>query len=209
MRKEISNDLRGKFGFTASLLYLVTIVFVVYKMIGEMNPAVKSAFFWVIILFTAINFVSQSFSTHMKKRKIYLYQLYDPTELIISRLILNFLKLMIAGLVLVLIQAAFTNSMVKDPLLFLTGFLLASVGIISILSLVASISIYSKEQTGLMTILALPLLIPVLLLAMRISLVSERMFVDSSVSNYLMMLTGIDLLLVTLVIVFFPIVWKS
>lgn len=209
MLKEISLDFRGKFGFLASLLYLISIVFVVFKVIGEVNPAMKMALFWIIILFTAINFTSQSFGSHLRKRRIYYYQLYNPVELIIARIILNFFKLIVAGFVLFLIQSLLTNSLVNDPSLFISGFILASIGIIAVLSLVASISVYGQEQTGLMTILSLPLLIPVLLLAMRISLISERMFVDSGVSKYLLMLSGIDLLLVTLVIIFFPIVWKS
>ena len=207
--KDIRLDIRGKFGFLASLLYLLTIVFVIFKLIGDVSLVMKMALFWIIILFTAINFMSQSYGNHLRKRKIYYYQVYSPTELILAKIILNLIKLLITGSILVLIQSLLSGSMVKDPVLFVSGFILASIGIVAVLTLVASISIYGHEQNGLMTILALPLLLPVLLLSMRISLVSERMFVDSKVSNYLLMLSGIDILLITLLIIFFPIVWKS
>ena len=60
-----------------------------------------------------------------------------------------------------------------------------------------------------MSVLALPLTIPCMLLLIKISSVSMRLMVDSSVGNDLLILAGIDILLVGLVVLLFGELWKS
>jgi len=103
----------------------------------------------------------------------------------------------------------FSNEPLKDPILFFKAYLLMVLGIVVVLSLISAISSYSQNQNTLVAVLSLPLLIPILLLGMRISLISERMFSDSEVSSYLLLLSGIDVLLLSLTFIFVPIVWKS
>ncbi|NNE27002.1 MAG: hypothetical protein HKN09_09185 [Saprospiraceae bacterium] len=200
---------RGSNAFLASILYLTAIVFVLYKVMGDVSAPVRVALFWIIILFTGINLIAQSFSHASLKRKIIHYQLYKPLEYVFAKLIVNWLKLFLMGGVLLLLQLMLTDTLVKDMNLFMQTFGLASIGIVAVLTFVASISIYSNNQNGLVTILALPLLVPILLLSMRLSLIAERMFVDSATDNYLLLLLGINLLLIALITILFPIVWKS
>ena len=200
---------RGNNAFLASLLYLTAIVFVLYKVLGDVSAPVRVGLFWIIMLFTGINLIAQSFSHSGLKRKIIHYQLYKPLDYIVAKLIVNWVKLLIMGFMLMGLQLLLTNTVVKDTTLFLQTFGLASIGIVAVLTFVASISIYSNNQNGLVTILALPLLVPILLLSMRLSLIAERMFVDSATDNYLLLLLGINLLLITLITILFPIVWKS
>lgn len=207
--KDLKLDLRGTFGFASSILYLVAIVFVVHKMFPEMSPATKVGIFWIVILFASINIVYNSFSFHSHKRKYFYYQLYDPIELISAKLLLNILKVILAGIILLFLQFVFTSNLPADPLLFSKAFCLGAIGISTVLTLSSAVASYSTDQMGLVSILALPLLIPILLLVMRLSLVSERMFMDSSINSYMLMLGGIDLLLISLLVVFFPIIWRS
>ena len=209
IRKDLITDMRGKLGFVSSLLYLVSVIFVIYKVFGEISGPVRIGLFWVIILFTAINIVSHSFSFHSQRRKPIYYQLYKAEELITAKLILNFIKVFFAGILLLVLQYVLSETFIKNIELFIFGFMLATLGIVAILTLVSSIASYSQNQTGLVSILSLPLLIPILLLAMRLSLISDRMFMDTATNSYLLMLSGIDILLITLVIIFFPVIWKS
>ncbi len=209
MKKELFADMRAQYSFLSSILYLVSIVFVVYKVFGDLSAPVRLGLFWIILLFVGINMTAGSFSYASSRRKLFYYQLYHPGELISAKLIFNFIKLLLAGIILFFLQYILSDSLIKDFQLFSMTFILGIIAITAVLTLVSSLSSYSSDQMGLVSILSLPLLIPVMLLTMRLSLISDRVMVDSASPDYLMMLGGIDLLLITLVIIFFPIIWKS
>jgi len=165
--------------------------------------------FWILIIFTSLNIIAYSFSHHSHKRKLNHYILYRPYDVIVAKLGLNFVKLILAGGLLIALQVLFSQESLKEPLLFFGAYSLAAVGITTVLTLISSISAFTDNQNTMMAILAIPLLIPILLLSMRVSLISERVLVDTQVNDYLLMLTGIDIILVVLILIFIPFTWKS
>lgn len=209
IRKEWLLEFRKKHAFLSSILYLAAITFVVFKVFGSLEGPTKTGLFWVIYLFTCINIVGNSFSYQSMRRKYLYYQLYDPVELLIAKILFNFLKLVLAGLILLFLQTIFSGESLINPGLFMKSFFLAAFGLTVILTMISAISSFSENQNALVAILALPLVIPVLLLGMRISLVSERFFSDPAVGKYLSMIAGIDLLLLSLSLIFIPVIWKS
>ena len=188
---------------------MAAISFVVFKVFGSLQGPTKMGLFWVIYCFTCINIIGSSFSNQSARRKLIYFQLYDPVQLLLAKIIFNFVKVMLAGYILSLLLTLFSGEALVDPSLFLSCLALSALGITIILCLLSAISAYSDNQNSLVAILSLPLLIPVLLLAMRISLISERFFVDSAVDKYMMMIGGIDLLLLSLSLLFISVIWKS
>lgn len=165
--------------------------------------------YWVILLFISINIVSSSFGFNTAKRKLTHYQLYDPTELLIAKLLLNFVKLLLAATIMMLLFIFFSNVPLQNPWLFGKALMLACLGLVAALTLISSITIYTQNQSALMTVLALPLLIPILMIGMRVSLISERMFFDTAVDSNLLMLFGIDLIMIVLGLIFITFTWKA
>ncbi len=174
-----------------------------------MQRPTRMGLFWILFLFTALNIINQSFSFHAQRRKLFHYNLYDPLDLITAKLLINFIKLLIAGVILIGLQILFSSMPLLDPILFFKGFILAALGIALVFTLISSISTISQNQNTLTAILAIPLLIPVLLISMRVSLISERMIVDTAVDNYFLILGGINIVLLALTLIFFPLTWKS
>ena len=117
--------------------------------------------------------------------------------------------MLIAGAILIGLQLLFSNTTLEDPLLYMYAYLLAALGITTVFTLISSIAAYTQNQNTMMAILAIPLLIPILLLSMRVCLISEKEFVDTAVNDYLLMLLGIDIILVVLILIFIPFTWKS
>lgn len=206
--KDLRVDQREKYSFLASLLYLTTITFVLFKVFGNLEGPTRMGIYWVILLFISINIVSSSFGYNTAKRKLSHYQLYDPVELLIAKLVLSFGKLLIAAAVMMLLFLFFSSVPLKDPWLFSQVLVLGCLGMVAALTLISSITIYTQNQTALMTVLALPLLIPILMIGMRVSLISERMFFDTAVDSNLLMLLGIDLIMVVMGLIFINFTWK-
>jgi len=209
IRKDLIADTRDKFSFLAAILYLTTITFVVFKLFGELTGPTKVGLFWILILFTSINIVSGSFGNVSSKRRLNQYQLYEPVEVLTAKLILNFVKVFFAGLVLLLLFKVFSNESLVSPALFMKTLALSALGLVAALTLVSSLTIYSSNQNALLTILSVPLLLPVLLIGMKVSLVSERMFFDSAVNSNLLMLFGIDIVMIVLGLLFISVTWKA
>jgi len=61
----------------------------------------------------------------------------------------------------------------------------------------------------LMAVMALPIILPVLLLAIKISAQAIGIIIDSSVDVDFMYLIGLDMLMFGLAILLFPILWRA
>lgn len=77
------------------------------------------------------------------------------------------------------------------------------------MSLISSISSYSQNQNTLIAVMSIPLLIPILLIGMRLSMISERIIMDTEINNYMMMLVGIDVIYLAVLFIFIPITWRA
>lgn len=209
IQKEFQIELRERYSFLSSLLYLLTITFVVFKIFDKLEGPTRIAIFWVLLLFASVNILGFGFSYQAQKRKLIYYQLYNPQDYILAKWLFGWIKMIIAGGLLWILIAILSNQSLLDPWLFIKSSILMITGIVTVLNLVSLISSYSQNQNTLVSILSLPLLIPILLLGMRICLVSERMFSDSGVGNYLLLLCAINVILFSLTYIFVPIVWKS
>jgi len=209
IRKDLLIDTRDRYSFLAAILYLVTITFVIFKIFGDLSGPTRIGIFWVLLLFTSINIFADSFGTASNRRILSQYQLYNPTEVLGAKLILNFVKLAIAAIILVLLFRVFSNESLVDPVLFGKTVALAILGITATITLTSTLTVYAKNQNALLSILSIPLLIPILLIAMKVSLVSERMFFDTAISSNLLMLFGIDIILLVMGLIFISITWKA
>ncbi|MBK6500230.1 MAG: hypothetical protein IPG00_19615 [Saprospiraceae bacterium] len=73
-------------------------------------------------------------------------------------------------------------------------------------------SVISSADGGngtLMSILALPLVLPIVLLLLKISQVSVRLLVDTSVIEDVWLLAGLDCILLGAMLLLFPALWRS
>lgn len=208
-KRDLTLEFRERYSFLSALLYLVAITFIVYKVFGRIEPPTRIGLFWILILFTCINVVSYSFSFHSQKRKYYHYMLYRSYELIIAKWLINLIKMLVAGFLLAFLQSIFANEPLKNIALFSQVYFLSIVGMTAAMTLISSISSYSQNQNTLIAVMSIPLLIPILLIGMRLSLISERIIMDTEINNYLMMLVGIDIIYVAILLIFIPLTWKA
>jgi heme exporter protein B len=165
---------------------------------------------WIVLLFSGINAVAKSFTQEPNETKIYYYNLLGPVEFIITKLIYNTIYL---GVVFIAIYAGFSFFMgnpVKDVALYWQGASLGILGLAIVMTLISSVSSESEGgNTLLISVLALPLTIPIILLLVKIGASALHLIQDTSVGEDLLMLGGIDLLLLGLTFILFNEVWKN
>lgn len=207
--KEMTIELRQRFAAAGIILFTATLVFLVYKIFNEVNTREWIVLLWIIMLFAAINAIVKSFMQERRETYLYYYTLFHPVDLIIAKILYNFLFLILLLACVMGFFGVFTGIPVRDYVLFSAGSLAGLAGISITFTFVSLLSASENGNATLMSILSLPLVLPVVLLLLKITAVSTRLLSDSAIWEDLMLLISIDAILLGAVLLLFPVMWKS
>src|SRR5690606_16802312 len=173
LRKEFMLELRRKSVISGIGLYLFSLVFICYLIFNlrqnVISPATWSALFWLVILFSAVNTVAKSFIGERPGAMVYLYMTAAAHEIIISRILYNFILCLLLALAGYGLFSLFIDNPVADQAVFLTGLALTCLGFSASLSLISGIAAKARNSHVLMAVLSFPVLIGILLMAIRIT----------------------------------------
>ena len=207
--KELSIEFRQKFALGGVFLFAATVVFLIFNSFNEINPREWTILIWIILLFAGLNAVVKSFLQEKKETYLYYYTLFSPIDLIVAKLLYNFLFLCGIFLIIILFMGLFSSFPVKDFGLFAIGAALGIFGISVVFTFVSVISASDNSNATLMSILALPLVLPILLLLLKISAVSVRLLTDTAIAEDVWLLFGVDSILLGAMLLLFPALWRS
>ena len=213
LRKEFVLELRRKSILASLVLYLLSISFICYLTFSlkgnQISPLTWGTLFWITVLFTAVSSVAKSFIGERRGLDIYLYSVADPHDIIISKIIYNFVLCTLMSFATFLLFSLFFRNPVVDVTTFSLVIILASYGFSSSLSMLSAIASRAQNSSILMPVLSFPAIISILLLVVKIT----RNCIDGldpSVSNSdLLTLCAVDALVSALSYVLFPFVWRS
>jgi heme exporter protein B len=117
--------------------------------------------------------------------------------------------LLVLGLLIYGSMAFFLGDPVKDSGMFLLSILMGSIGVSMCFTFISAISMKSGSSSTLMAILSFPIILPILLVLIKLSANALRLIQDSAQLTDFYILLGIDLLLLGLCLLLFPIIWRS
>jgi heme exporter protein B len=208
--KEIRMEWRRRYALGGVLLYVFSTVFVIYIIIGEKTgPVVWASLFWIIVLFASVNAIAKSFVQESQQRQLYYYTIASPSAVILSKMIYNsLLLLLISGLS----YAAFSlimSSPIKNTGLFLLILIMGSIAFAITFTFIAAISSKARQSATLMAILSFPIIIPILMTLMRLTKIALQLMHDTEYFRDIFILLGIDMILLSLVFVLFPYLWRD
>jgi len=173
------------------------------------SPLVWSALFWITILFTSINTVAKSFIGEKKGLEIYYYSIASPVDLLLSKIVYNFLLCLLLSIAGYILFTLFLNNPIHDKILFASTLALTSLGFASSLTLLSGIASKANNSNILMAVLSFPVVISILLMAIKITknCIDD---LDSSMSyGPLLSLLAINCLVTAASYLLFPFVWKN
>jgi heme exporter protein B len=194
-------------------LYLLSLIFICYITFNlrqaSISEATWSALFWLVILFSVINSVAKSFIGENKGLSIYYYSIASPQAIIVSKILYNTVLCFVLSLAGYFLFELFIDNPVEDHVTFLLMLALTSIGFASSLSLISGISSKANNSNILMAVLSFPLLISILLMAIRITK-NVLDGLDPSFSyDELLNLVAINCILSGLAYLLFPYIWRS
>jgi heme exporter protein B len=213
LRKEFTLELRRKSVISGIGLYLFSLVFICYITFNlrqnVISPATWSALFWLVILFSAVNTVAKTFIGEKPGALVYLYTTASAHEIIISRIIYNFILCLLLALVGYGLFALFIGNPVVDQGIFLAGLALACLGFSASLSLISGIAAKARNSHVLMAVLSFPVLIGILLMVIRITKNALDGLEGSASRDEMLNLLGINVISGALSYLLFPYIWRS
>lgn len=209
MRKDLVLEWRGKYALSGILLYVFSTVFIIYTSFEEVEAKAWNTLFWVVLLFASISAIVKSFVQENSPRQLYYYSLTNPIAVILSKTLYNIGLLMVVSLLTWACFALMAGNAVKDNSQFFLALFLGSVGLSITFTFVAAIAGKADHSATLQAIMSFPLVLPILLTLIRLSANALRLEQDSSISDDIAILAGIDLLSLGMALLLFPFLWRE
>jgi heme exporter protein B len=213
LKKEFVLELRRKSVIAGIGLYVFSLVFICYLTFSlrqsSINEATWSALFWLTILFSVVNSVAKSFIGEKKGLAIYYYSVASPQAVIVSKIIYNSVLSLTLSMSGFLLFTIFIGNPVQDVPLFLFGLILASMGFAASLSLISGIAAKANNSNILMAVLSFPVVISILLMAIRITKNALDGLDRSASYDEILNLIAINCIGAALAYVLFPYIWRS
>lgn len=211
--KELTLELRRKSVISGLALYLFSTAFICYLSFSlkqnQITPLVWSALFWVTILFSVINTIAKSFIGEKKGREIYYYSIASPAAILISKMIYNFLLITILSFTGWLLFVILLKNPLADQTLFAITLLLSALGFSTSLTMLSALAAKANHSNILMAVLSFPVVISVLLIAIKIT---KNCIdgLDRSISYPdLLTLLAINCVVAAASYLLFPYIWRS
>ncbi len=213
IQKEFTLELRRKAVISGIGLYLFSLIFICYLTFSlrqnSINEATWSALFWLAILFSVINSVAKSFIGEKKGISIYYYSVASPQAIILSKIIYNTILSLLLSLAGFLLFTLFIGNPVQDIPLFILTLILTSIGFSASLSLISGIAAKTNNSNILMAVLSFPVIIALLLMAIKITKNVLDGLERSASQDELLNLFAINCILTALAYILFPYIWRS
>jgi heme exporter protein B len=209
LKKDLLIEWRQKSAWASMMIYVVSTVFVIYfSFAGELDDRIWIGIYWIILLFVVVNMTIRSFSEEANRQFYYMRTLAKPAAVMLAKLIYNGLYfLLLSGLTL-LILALFLGFSMEMPGRFVLVVGLGAFGLANIFTLLSAITA-RIENAALMAILGFPIVIPLLLISIRLSMRCLDPLMGDGFVGEALTVAVLDVLIIGLGVILFTYLWRD
>lgn len=158
--------------------------------------------YWIFLLIVSVNIALRTEHHQGDGEHLLNYTMLSPSIVFLSRLVFNVCYLFIVGVAFYLALLLLFYPQITFDNGFMLLIALGAIGISAALSFIAAIARHGTNQNTVVSVLSIPVLIPVILILYGLS------GQTSSGADYLILLS-ISLLSIALSLILFPFVWKQ
>jgi heme exporter protein B len=195
------------------MLYVLSTCYVVYLAFKSIDQAqIWNALLWIIILFASFNVVSRSFDQEREGRGLYLFTLASPQQVILSKMLYSMALMLSVAVLSFLVYSFFlplNDAGEWKVYLFLIGIVLGSIGLATVLSLIAGIAWKTGNKGGMIAILGFPLILPLLYSCMTYCAKVLQGAEWAELWKYALAILSVDLIGLLLGFLLFPYIWRE
>lgn len=211
-KKDLLQEFKTRYALNAILLFAVVTLTAVSFSIGTFTASnnVLCALLWIIIFFSSMSGLAHIFVREEETHTADTLKLVAPaTSIFIGKFLFNLILLFILETIIVPLFLAAMNLIVVSYALFFIILVLGSIGLAGGGTMVAAIISKASAKGALFTVLAFPILLPVLVSAISATRIAAESAGISSASGELQTLFAYDVVVVTASILLFEFVWNE
>ena len=169
IKKDLLIEWRQRYAFNGIILYLASVVFLIYISFIELNPEMWLTLFWIVMLFTSVNAVAKSFLQEGRARWLYYYSIASPYSIIAAKMIYNLSLMLVLCIIGLLIYSLVLGNPLIHPYYFLLVVIVGSFSFSLTFTLMSALASKAGNSAMIMPILSFPIIVPVLLLLVKLS----------------------------------------
>ena len=211
-KKDLQLELRTKFGLNTIIAFVLSSLMVlIFALRAEdLQDYARSGLFWIIVLFAAMAALSRSFVSESDQGTLELLRLrFTAPQIFTGKLIYNFgFTLAVAtftfGLYIFLLNISITLWTIM-----VLGIVFGSLGLASVSTLLASLVAQGNQRGAVFSVLAIPLLIPLILIVSKVTFIGFYGDTDGSYLSDISALIGYCGVTVTAGSLLFDFVWND
>lgn len=209
LKKDLTTEWRQRYALNGILLHTLSSTMVAFLSVQMMNAPTWNAIYWMILVFSSVSAVAKSFTAENNGRQLYYYGIVSAQQLILSKLIYNAGITILLAFLCLLAYSLFLGFPVEHVGLYLCIIGLGAAGLSSTFTLLASIASKSGNGNLLMPVLSLPVIIPLLLVAIKASKKAMDGIDVSLITKDALVLLALNALIIFMAYVLFPFLWKD
>ena len=179
LAKDLKCEFRTRYALNAILMFALTTLTVVSFSFGafSLTPRITSSLFWLVIFFSSMSGLAQVFVKEEESRTVNVLKLVaTPSTVFLGKFLFNLFLLLLLEIVIVPLFIILMNLSILNLWLFLSVFLLGSLGLVCATTIIAAIISKAHVKGALFAVLSFPILLPLLITAIdgtRLSLEGE------------------------------------
>lgn len=210
--KDLRLELRSRYGLNAIFMFGLTTLAVVSFSLGQtaLAPKTLGAIFWIIIFFSAMSGLAQVFVREEEAQTGDSLRLAaDPDAVFLGKLFFNLSLLIIMAAVITPLFFIFTDAPTSGLFNFLVILSIALIDLCAGTTLVAAIIAKASVKGALFSVLAFPILLPMLI---ALTLATEKTLSGGSlgeISKLLQFLIAYAIVMITASVMLFKYVWQE
>jgi heme exporter protein B len=210
--KDLQLEQRTKFGINTIIAFvLASLMVMIFALRAEdLHDHAKSGLLWIIVLFASLASLSRSFVSESDQSTLDLLRLRFPaTHIYTGKLLYNFLFTFAVAVFSFLLYLFLLNIDISRWFIMSAGLIFGSLGLASISTLLASLVAQSNQKGAVFSVLAIPLLIPLILIVAKVTFTAFYGDQDGSYISDIAALIGYCGVTVTAGSLLFDFVWNE
>ncbi|MFT7237150.1 MAG: heme exporter protein B [Cyclobacteriaceae bacterium] len=209
LKKDFQLDFRLKYPFIGLILYLFSVVFLLYYSFSlGLKTEIWNSLLWITVLFVATNAIAKSFIQETN-RNLYYYFISSPLAILTSKLIYSFCFLCTLCVISFGLFSILLGYPGNNQFWFWVNLLLGCLGISSAFTMISALSSKTNSAGVMMVILGFPVILPIIILGSSNSNILLLGGSITDISDNLMTLFSVDLVIIALAYILFPYSWRS
>lgn len=212
-KKDIHSELRTRYAVNSLAMFIVVAISVILFSIGneQISQNLTAGLFWVVVFFSSMSGLARVFvSEEERGTSLTLHLIAAPSTIYSGKLLYNVILVFCMNVVIAILYSALFNAfIIRNFWLFAISLFAGNIGLAVSSTTIAAIISKANAKGTLFPVLAFPILLPLILILVQLTSLSNQGAAFSDAFFELAILICYDVIMLTGSYMLFDFIWKD